>query len=136
MKKEDCVFCKIANGEIPSKTLYEDEKFRVILDLGPATKGHALILPKEHAADLYELPDDTAADALIIAKKLAIKMKEKLNCAGLNLVQNNGEAAGQTVAHFHIHLIPRYEGDGKSINWSPHETDQNELEEIRGQIVE
>ena len=70
MKKEDCVFCKIANGEIPSKTLYEDEKFRVILDLGPATKGHALILPKEHAADLYELPDDTAADALIIAKKL------------------------------------------------------------------
>nr|WP_318682728.1 HIT family protein [uncultured Acetatifactor sp.] len=136
MKKEDCVFCKIANGEIPSKTLYEDEKFRVILDLGPATKGHALILPKEHAADLYELPDDTAADALIIAKKLAIKMKEKLNCAGLNLVQNNGEAAGQTVAHFHIHLIPRYEGDGQSINWSPHETDQNELEEIRGQIVE
>lgn len=116
MKKEDCVFCKIANGEIPSKTLYEDEKFRVILDLGPATKGHALILPKEHAADLYELPDDTAADALIIAKKLAIKMKEKLNCAGLNLVQNNGEAAGQTVAHFHIHLIPRYEGDGQSIN--------------------
>ena len=136
MKKEDCVFCKIANGEIPSKTLYEDEKFRVILDLGPATKGHALILPKEHAADLYGLPDDTAADALIIAKKLAIKMKEKLNCAGLNLVQNNGEAAGQTVAHFHIHLIPRYEGDGQSINWSPHETDQNELEEIRGQIVE
>ena len=63
-------------------------------------------------------------------------MKEKLNCAGLNLVQNNGEAAGQTVAHFHIHLIPRYEGDGQSINWSPHETDQNELEEIRGQIVE
>ena len=136
MKKEDCVFCKIANGEIPSKTLYEDEKFRVILDLGPATKGHALILPKEHAADLYELPDDTAADALIIAKKLAIKKKEELNCAGLNLVQNNGEAAGQTVAHFHIHLIPRYEGDGQSINWSPHETDQNELEEIRGQIVE
>ena len=108
MKKEDCIFCKIANGDIPSKTLYEDEDFRVILDLGPATKGHALILPKEHADNLYELSDETASKVFVIAKKLAIKMKEKLNCDGLNIVQNNGEAAGQTVQHFHMHLIPRY----------------------------
>ena len=88
MKKEDCIFCKIANGDIPSKTLYEDEDFRVILDLGPATKGHALILPKEHADNLYELPDETASKVFVLAKKLAMKMKEKLNCDGLNIVQN------------------------------------------------
>ena len=97
MKKEDCIFCKIANGEIPSKTLYEDEDFRVILDLGPATRGHALILPKEHAANLYELPDETAAKAMILAKKMGARMVEKLHADGLNLVQNNGETAGQTV---------------------------------------
>ena len=77
MKKEDCLFCKIANGEIPSKTLYEDGDFRVILDLGPATRGHALILPREHADNLYELPEDTAAKVFVLAKKMATKMTEK-----------------------------------------------------------
>lgn len=90
MKKDDCIFCKIANGEIPSGTIYEDELFRVILDLGPATRGHALILPKDHASDLYELPEETAAGAMKVAKQIALKMKEKLHCDGLNLVQNNG----------------------------------------------
>ncbi len=136
MKKTDCIFCKIANGEIPSKTLYEDEDFRVILDLGPATRGHALILPKEHADNLYELPEDTAAKVLITAKKVAEKMKEKLQCDGLNLVQNNGETAGQTVLHFHLHMIPRYKGDGQKIGWVPGEPTQDELEEIRKQIAD
>lgn len=136
MRKEDCIFCKIAGGEIPSKTLYEDEDFRVILDLGPATKGHALILPKDHAADLYELSDRAAASVLVLAKKMAGTMKEKLHCDGLNLVQNNGEAAGQTVPHFHIHLIPRYRGDGQNINWVPGKPTPEELEEVRRQIVE
>ena len=136
MKKDDCIFCKIANGEIPSKALYEDEDFRVILDLGPATKGHALILPKEHAANLYELPDELAAKTLVLAKKMATIMTEKLQCDGFNLVQNNGEAAGQTVQHFHMHLIPRYENDGQKINWIPGEPSQEELEEIKKQITE
>ena len=136
MKKEDCIFCKIANGEIPAKTLYEDDEFRVILDLGPATKGHALILPKEHAANLYELPEETAAKVLVLAKKMITKMTEKLACDGFNLVQNNGEAAGQTVHHFHMHLIPRYNNDGQTINWVPGEVTQEELEEIKKQIVE
>jgi len=136
MKKEDCIFCKIANGEIPSKTLYEDEKFRVILDLGPATKGHALILPKEHAADLYELPDETASAVLVLAKKMAVTLTQKLRCDGLNLVQNNGETAGQTVSHFHVHMIPRYVGDGQNINWVPGNPSQEELEVLRKQIVE
>lgn len=136
MKKDDCIFCKIANGEIPSKTLYEDEDFRVILDLGPATRGHALILPKEHAANLYELPDELASRTLVLAKKMAAKMTEKLQCDGFNLVQNNGEVAGQTVQHFHMHLIPRYVNDGQKINWVPGEPSQEELEEIKKQITE
>ena len=136
MRKEDCIFCKIANGEIPSKTLYEDERFRVILDLGAATRGHALILPKEHADNLYELPEEFAEGVLPVAKKVAAKMKEKLQCDGLNLVQNNGETAGQTVMHFHLHMIPRYENDGQEIQWVPGKPTQEELEAVMRQITE
>ena len=135
MKDAGCIFCKIASGEIPSKTLYEDDDFRVILDLGPATKGHALILPKEHYANLYELPEDTAGEAMKLAKKMATKMTERLACKGFNLVQNNGEIAGQTVFHFHMHMIPRYQGDGQKIGWSPREVTQEDLEEIKNIIV-
>ena len=135
MKDENCIFCKIAGGEIPSKTIYEDEEFRVILDLGPATKGHALILPKNHSANLYELPEDTAAHVMMLAKRMAVQMKEKLHCDGFNLVQNNGEIAGQTVFHFHMHLIPRYKDDGQRIAWEPGKPSQEELEEIKDQIV-
>lgn len=136
MVKADCIFCKIANGEIPSGTLYEDEKFRVILDLSPISKGHALILPKNHAESLYELSDETASEAIVLAKKMALRMREKLGCSGLNLVQNNGTAAGQTVMHFHLHIIPRYEGDGQKINWIPGESDSEELEAVRRQMTE
>lgn len=136
MIKKDCIFCKLAGGEIPTNTLYEDDIFRVILDQGPATRGHALILPKEHAENLYELSDETASKALVLAKRMAINMLDKLHCDGLNLVQNNGEAAGQTVEHFHIHLIPRYQNDGQSINWSPGSPDAEELEAVRKQITE
>lgn len=131
----NCIFCKIANGEIPSKSIYEDDEFKVILDLGPATKGHALILPKAHAADLFELPEETAANAMVLAKKLGKQMKENLHADGLNLVQNNGEAAGQTVKHFHLHLIPRYKDDGQHILWNPREASQEELEEIKNIIT-
>lgn len=116
---DHCIFCKIANGEIPSATLYEDEDFRVILDLNPAALGHALILPKAHAANLFELPDETAAKALVLAKKISGKLKDGLNADGLNVIQNNGETAGQTVFHFHMHLIPRYEGDTVNVKWKP-----------------
>lgn len=136
MKKEDCIFCKIANGDVPSKTLFEDSDFRVILDLGPATRGHALILPKEHADNLYELPDELASKALILAKKTAVTMQQKLKCDGLNLVQNNGGTAGQTVMHFHLHVIPRYQEDGQKIGWKPGQSTPEALEEIRRQIIE
>ena len=115
----NCVFCKIAEGEIPSATLYEDDLFRVILDLSPATKGHALIVPKDHYANIYEMPDEIAAKTFCLAKKMAAKMTDGLKCDGFNIVQNNGAAAGQTVFHFHMHLIPRYDGDGAGITWNP-----------------
>ena len=132
----NCIFCKIANGEIPAKTVYEDEEFRVILDLAPATKGHALILPKSHYKNLYELPDETAAKVMKLAKKMATTMTEKLGCDGFNIVQNNNEVAGQTVFHFHMHLIPRYENDNQRISWNPLEMTQDELEAVKKQITE
>ena len=131
MKKDDCIFCKLANGDIPTNSIYEDDRFNVILDLGPATKGHALILPKDHADNLFELPDDTAAEAMKLAKKLGSKLVEKLGAQGLNLVQNNGEVAGQTVKHFHLHLIPRYDGDGQSILWKPTSPSSEELASVK-----
>ena len=131
---KDCIFCKIAAGEIPSTTLYEDDKVRVILDLGPAARGHALVLPKEHFADLFEIPDDWAADAMKTAKAAAALIKEKLGADGLNIVQNNGETAGQTVHHFHIHIIPRYKDDDQKIGWVPGKPTAEELLETCKQI--
>ena len=117
MTKSDCIFCKIANGEIPSKTLYEDDSFRVILDISPASKGHAIILPKNHASNIYELSNEDAGKIMIVAKKVATVLKEVLSCDGMNILQNNGEAAGQTVFHLHVHLIPRYKNDDVTIHW-------------------
>jgi histidine triad (HIT) family protein len=126
----DCIFCKIAAGEIPSATIYEDEDFRVILDLGPATKGHALILPKQHFADITQMPEELTAKAFVLAKKIVTFMKGALPSDGYNIVQNNGEAAGQTVFHFHIHLIPRYTNDHAGVGWKPGELSDAWKEEI------
>ncbi len=123
-----CIFCRIANGEIPSATVYEDSMFRVIMDLGPASRGHALILPKVHAADLTELDRRTAEGVLPLAAQIGTAMKKGLGCDGLNLVQNNGAAAGQTVSHFHVHLIPRYEGGPDMVTWQPQPSEKEELE--------
>ncbi len=132
--KDDCIFCKLANGLIPTNTVYEDEEFRVIMDAAPATRGHSLILPKEHYADIFELPEDTAAKAFVLGKKLAGHMKEQLNADGFNLVQNNGETAGQTVFHFHLHLIPRFSDDGQKIGWKPGSPSEDEQEAILEKI--
>ena len=130
----ECIFCKIANGEIPSATLYEDKYFRAILDLGPASKGHTLILPKAHAASLYELPDDIAGKAMVLAKQLATKLDQVLECDGLNVVQNNGSLAGQTVHHFHMHLIPRYDNDKVNIKWEQLDLTDEQIAEVREKL--
>lgn len=127
MKKDDCIFCKIAAGEIPSATVYEDDDFRAILDLGPAAKGHTLVIPKSHSDNLLSVEPDTAAKALKVISKTANAIKEALGCDGINVVQNNGEAAGQTVMHLHFHIIPRYKNDSVNIGWHPMKPSNEEL---------
>lgn len=136
MTENQCIFCKISKGEIPSATLYEDEDFRVILDLGPASKGHSLILPKAHYANIIEIPDELAAKAMVLAKKMAARMKEALPCDGVNIVQNNGACAGQTVFHFHMHLIPRREGDQVGVSWNPGTLTQEDKKELLEKLGE
>lgn len=130
MVDHECIFCKIANGDIPAATVYEDADFRVILDLGPASKGHCLILPKQHYRDLCDLDEKTAAKVLPLAGRIGAAMKRDLGCSGFNVVQNNGEAAGQTVFHFHTHVIPRYENGPEMVTWEPGKAEKEELEQI------
>lgn len=136
MRDENCIFCKIAAGELPSATLYEDEDFRVILDLGPASRGHALILPKEHYRNLFDLDEKIAAKAMILAKKMICAMKEVLGCDGYNIVQNNEEVAGQTVFHFHMHLIPRYKNDNVGLEWNVGSLSDEDKEDILNKLRE
>lgn len=119
MKDDNCIFCKIANGEIPSSTVYEDSDFRVILDLGPASKGHALILPKSHYKDICEADPEIAGKLFPLAGRVGAAMKKGLGASGFNVVQNNGTSAGQTVFHLHVHIIPRYEGGPVMVAWEP-----------------
>ena len=134
MLDDNCIFCKIAAGEIPSETVYEDEQFRAILDLGPASAGHTLILPKAHFKDVTEISDEYAANVLKVAAKLGKAMKKGLGCEGFNLVQNNGEAAGQTVMHFHMHVIPRHAGDDVQVTWKQGETESESLKALADAI--
>lgn len=140
MTDSNCIFCKIANGEIPSRTLYEDESFRVILDISPASKGHAIILAKKHAENIYSLSEEDAGKIYLVAKKVATAMQNVLKCDGMNILQNNGEAAGQTVFHLHMHLIPRYRDDKVQIKWTPgteaEALSQELMEEIQKSIKE
>ncbi len=135
MVDNNCIFCKLANGDIPTNSIYEDDNFKVILDNAPATKGHALILPKSHYKNLYEIPEDTAAEVMKLAKKMAVSMTEKLGCEGFNLLQNNNEVAGQTVFHFHMHLIPRYADDNQHLAMPPMEMTQDELAKVRDELA-
>lgn len=135
MKDENCIFCKLANGDIPTEAIYEDELVKVIFDVNPASKGHALILAKNHAANIFELDEDTAKRVFVVAKKVATAMKETFKCDGVNILQNNGEIAGQTVFHFHTHVIPRYENDGVTIEWEPGKVSSEEILEMKKQLI-
>lgn len=135
MVKDDCIFCKLANGDIPTRTIYEDADFRVFMDASPATKGHCLIVPKQHYDNLETIDDEVSAKLFPLAKKMMKLLKEKLGCKGLNLVQNNGELAGQTVFHFHLHVIPRYEDDAQKIGWNPQSLSDEVLDATLNEIV-
>ena len=134
MKKEDCIFCKIAGGEIPSNTIYENSEFKVIMDIAPASKGHVLIIPKEHFKDIYEIDAITAGKLFQLATVVARALKEVLHCDGLNVLQYNGLIAGQTVYHFHMHLIPRYKDDQVGLGWKMGELTDADKEDILSRI--
>ncbi|MBQ6104726.1 MAG: HIT family protein [Lachnospiraceae bacterium] len=131
---DNCIFCKIANGIIPSATIYEDADFRAILDIAPAHKGHTIILPKQHAANLFEIDEETAGKLLPVAKKVAGAVKKVTGCDGINILQNNGEAAGQTVFHLHVHVVPRFEGDGILPVWPQGSYADGEAAELAAKI--
>ncbi|WP_010306995.1 HIT family protein [Kurthia senegalensis] len=115
----DCLFCKIIAGEIPSTKIYEDEHVFAFMDIGPLTKGHTLLIPKEHAANVFEMSEEVASHLFSVAPKIANAIKTAFNPVGMNLLNNNGEAAGQSVFHFHLHFIPRYdETDGFKATWN------------------
>lgn len=135
MTNPDCIFCKIANGEIPSTTLYEDEEFRVIFDIAPATFGHAIILPKSHTANVYELSEKNAGRIFVVAKRAATALQKELQCDGVNILQNNGEAAGQTVFHLHVHIIPRYQDDKVTIKWTPGKANIEDLKKVIAEVI-
>lgn len=135
MRKDDCIFCKIANGDIPSATVYEDDLFRAIMDIAPANKGHVIILPKDHAANIYEMTEEAVAKAFVVAKKIAEAVKAATGCDGVNVLQNNGEASGQTVFHFHIHVIPRFEGDTVNVTWKQGAYADGEAAELAKKIA-
>lgn len=133
--QSNCIFCKIIADEIPSATVYEDDDFKVIMDIFPAAKGHTIILPKRHAVNLFELDEDSASKALLVAKKVAKATMEALGCEGINLLQNNGEAAGQSVFHFHIHLIPRFSQDQVTVPWATGKYGDGEAAELATAIA-
>ena len=136
MKKDDCIFCKIAAGEIPSRKIYEDSDLIAIMDLNPTSKGHSLIIPKDHCTNIYDIDEDIAAKVMKTAKKLATKMTVALNCDGFNLLQNNGKTAGQTMFHFHMHLIPRYkDADNNMLKFTSVSFSDEEMDAIRNQII-
>ena len=130
----DCIFCKIIAGDIPSATIYENDEFKVILDRFPSGEGHALILPKNHVANIFEIDPEQAGRLFSLAAKLAKAMKEVLGFEPMNILQNNGTVAGQTVFHFHIHLIPRWEGDGIQIGWKPTSPTDEEIAAVKAKL--
>jgi histidine triad (HIT) family protein len=131
---DNCIFCKISNGDIPSAAIYEDDNFKVILDKFPSAPGHALILPKKHADNIFELDADSAAKIFPLAQKVAQAMQKSLNPDGINILQNNGEAAGQSVMHLHVHIIPRFKEDTIRIGWQPQELADEKAAEI-GKLI-
>jgi histidine triad (HIT) family protein len=127
MNDPDCLFCKIVAGEIPATRVREDERTVAFMDINPATRGHLLVVPREHATDLIEVGEEDLAACAMAAKELAASVKEKLGADGVNLLNSCGRAAWQTVFHFHLHVIPRYAGDPLRLPWVPEPGDRDEI---------
>lgn len=130
-----CLFCKIINNEIPSYKIYEDDNFLAFLDISQATTGHTLIVPKKHYANIFELSDESAKEILLVVKKVSLLLKEKLGINDVNIINNSGKLAGQTVDHFHIHIVPRYPNDDLQILSVNHSPSNEELSALCNKIT-
>lgn len=132
----NCIFCSIIGKEISSTTIYENEWVKAIMDISPANKGHVILISKQHCENIFDLEEEAAGEIFIVAKKVAVLLKEELKCDGINILQNNGKAAGQTVFHFHIHIIPRYDDDKVTIDWDHLSYQEGELKELGERLKE
>jgi histidine triad (HIT) family protein len=130
----DCIFCQILDGELPAETVQEDEHTAAFMDINPWTRGHAVVIPKDHSRDLYEIPDEDLERTMIAAKLLARTMKERLGCDGVNLLNSAEPAAWQTIFHFHVHVIPRYDDDPLELPTRPQRASDEELAEVAGEL--
>jgi histidine triad (HIT) family protein len=135
MSDPDCIFCKILAGELPANVVDEDERTIAFLDIAPATRGHALIVPRAHSADLLSVPYEDLLAVIVASQRLAQRMKDRLEADGVNLVNSCGAAAWQTVFHFHMHVIPRYEGDPLRLPWVPAQGDPDEIAAAARQLA-
>src|SRR5262245_850205 len=127
MADPDCLFCRIVAGEIPSTRVDEDDRTVAFMDINPATRGHLLVVPREHSTDLHEIGADDLCACVRMAQKLAVRVRERLGADGVNLLNSCGQAAWQTVFHFHVHVIPRYAGDPLRLPWVPGPGDREEI---------
>jgi histidine triad (HIT) family protein len=123
----DCIFCRIISGELPSTRIDEDERVIAFMDINPATRGHVLVVPREHAADLTEIADEDLEAVVRMARRVAVRQQERLGADGVNLLNSCGRVAWQTVFHFHMHAIPRYAGDPLRLPWEPAPGDRDEI---------
>lgn len=131
----DCIFCKIIAKEIPASVVYEDDELLAFMDIGPIVKGHVLIIPKTHYDPLTQTPDEIVGKMHQLAKRIAAAQMNTLGAEGVNIMQNNGKAAGQEVPHIHVHVIPRYSNDGHYWNWNPKQYDDfNEVVELADKL--
>jgi histidine triad (HIT) family protein len=131
---EDCIFCKIAAGDLPSERVQEDEHTVAFMDINPWTRGHALVIPRNHSPNLYEVGEDDLRHTSSAAKRLALRMRERLRCDGVSLLNASEPAAWQTVFHFHIHVIPRYQDDPLQLPVQPQQAEPAELAEVAAEL--
>lgn len=135
---EDCLFCNIVAGKIPSAKVYEDERVLAFMDVFPMTRGHVLVIPKQHAENLYDISETDLQNISVVSKKISQKIKEVLRADGIRISQSNGKAAGQEVMHYHLHIIPRYENDGLGLDHhgvsKPAKADMEELQQLAEQL--
>jgi histidine triad (HIT) family protein len=134
MADSDCIFCKIVAGELPATVVAEDERTIAFMDISPASRGHALVIPRAHAKDLHEIDPDDLAAVVAAAQRLAAQVRDNLGATGVNLLNSCGEAAWQSVFHFHMHVIPRYPGDPLKLPWVPAPGDMDAIADAAAQL--